>query len=197
MTIHHQGHALYTTIALVTSPSLSFLPAFLPFLTYNPSVPPASKMQWQLAPPCNHGGGGGATLVPQVSGQPTHVPEVEDRRGASTLPEVFCSWCQWWCQSASPGQQTSLGQHCYSCPKGRCGECQGSPADGGAGGLAEDLVGKGPKQRMTEALLGSHAGQQGRCGLGVSERQEARESPVSGLAGRNINQLTCNRPRRS
>lgn len=58
-------------------------------------------------------------------------------------------------------------------------------------------MGKGPKQRMTEALLGSHAGQQGRCGLGVSERQEARESPVSGLAGRNINQLTCNRPRRS
>lgn len=58
-------------------------------------------------------------------------------------------------------------------------------------------MGQGPKQWLTEALLGSHAGQQGRCGLGVSERQEALESPVSGLAGRNVNQLTCNRPGRS
>lgn len=33
------------------------------------------------------------------------------------------------------------------------------------------------EQRVTEAPLGSHAGQQGRCGLGVSERQEVRESP--------------------
>lgn len=78
-----------------------------------------------------------------------------------------------------------------------CGERQGSPADRGVGGLAEGLVGQGPKQRMTEAPLGSHAGQQGRCGLGVSELQEALESPVSGLAGRNVNQLTCNRPGRS
>lgn len=174
-------------------------PFFLPSSPFSPITPQSlqlARCNGSLHHPVTMVGGG-ATLVPQVSGQPTHVPEVEDRRGASTLPEVFCSWHQWWCQSASPGQQTSLGQHCYSCPKGKCGECQGSPADGGAGGLAEDLVGKGPKQRMTEALLGSHAGQQGRCGLGVSERQEARESPVSGLAGRNINQLTCNRPRRS
>lgn len=59
-------------------------------------------------------------------------------------------------------------------------------------------MGQGPAQeRATEAPLGSHAGQQGRCGLGVSERQEVGESPVSGLAGRSINQLTCNRPGRS
>lgn len=63
--------------------------------------------------------------------------------------------------------------------------------------LSRGPGGAGAEPRATEAPLGSHAGQQGRCGLGVSKRQEVRESPVSGLAGRDVNQLTCNRPGRS
>lgn len=39
-----------------------------------------------------------------------------------------------------------------------------------------------------ESLLGSHAGQRGRCGLGVTEQREAGESPVSGLGGRREHQ---------
>lgn len=63
--------------------------------------------------------------------------------------------------------------------------------EGMQGAPAEGLVGQGqppPQQRMTEVLLGSHAGQQGRCGLGVRELQEARESRcLAWRAGRSTN----------
>lgn len=61
----------------------------------------------------------------------------------------------------------------------------GSEGQGGREGPgAEQRAWRGREIRgQAESPLGSHAGQQGRCGLGVSERREARESRVSGRGG--------------
>ena len=54
--------------------------------------------------------------------------------------------------------------------------------------LSRGPSGAGRIRGQPESLLGSHAGQRGRCGLGVTEQREAGESPVSGLGGRREHQ---------
>lgn len=73
------------------------------------------------------------------------------------------------------------------------GEGSRGTSQGGSTGLrgarregpgAEQRAWRGREIRgQAESPLGSHAGQQGRCGLEVSERREARESRVSGRGG--------------
>lgn len=54
--------------------------------------------------------------------------------------------------------------------------------------LSRGPRGAGRIRGQRESPLGSHAGQRGRCGLGVTEQREAGESPVSGLGGRREHQ---------
>ena len=141
-------------------------PSSLPssfFSTYNLHSHGLARCDGSLCPPCHH------------VGQLMSLDPCGRKRkgGVSTLPEVFCSWHHWRGDRVESRTAYLLGTTLLW----GCGELQGSPADGGVGGSAEDLMGQGPEERATEAPLGSHAGQQGRCGLGVSERQEVGESP--------------------
>lgn len=60
---------------------------------------------------------------------------------------------------------------------GRLTLALGHDDGGGARRPAEGLAGQGRIRGQPEPLLGSHTGQWGRCGLRVSERREAGDSP--------------------
>lgn len=79
-----------------------------------------------------------------------------------------------------PQESMPLGRSSDACPGPQ--ELPGDEPElplargGGGGMLSEGLAGQGRIRGQLEPLLGSHAGQRGRCGLGVSKRREAGES---------------------